>query len=282
MGELSEDYENLSPRTSKSWLKLFARKRLKFVLKLTEKRGERKMLKKKVGSELEKLFTIIMVLMMVFGLTPVVLASDNVPTVSTPKISVTEVSLNTTGSAINVTGVSLNTTSSAINVGATRTLTATIVPTNATNKNVTWKSSNKAVAIVDANGKIFGVGTGTAIITVTTADGKLAATCTVTVSTPKISVTGVSLNTTSSAINVGATRTLTAIIAPTNATNKNVTWKSSNKAVAIVDVYGKIFGVSAGTAVITVTTADGKLTATCTVTVSRPKIPVTGGKLKYN
>jgi len=83
-----------------------------------------------------------------------------------------------------------------------------------------------------------------------------------------ISVTGVSLNKNSSAINVGANDILTAALAPTTATNKNVTWKSSNTAVATVDSNGKVIGVKAGTAVITVTTMDGSKTATCTVTVT--------------
>lgn len=108
-----------------------------------------------------------------------------------------------------------------------------------------------------------------------TVDGKTAA---FTVNTFVIAVTGVSLNVSSSAINVGANETLSATIAPANATNKNVTWTSSNPLVATVDSNGKILGVSAGTAVITITTVDGSKTATCTVTVI-PAMGVTTDRL---
>lgn len=89
-----------------------------------------------------------------------------------------------------------------------------------------------------------------------------------------ITVKGVSLNKKITTINVGANETLTATIAPTSATNQNVTWKSSKPSVATVDSNGKIVGVKAGKAAITVTTVEGSKTATCTVTVrSTPMIP---------
>lgn len=85
--------------------------------------------------------------------------------------------------------------------------------------------------------------------------------------TTVVSVTGVSLDSTSATLNVGETKTLTATVAPTNATNKSVTWSSNNTAVATVSTGGVVTAVSAGTATITVTTADGGKTATCSVTV---------------
>lgn len=84
--------------------------------------------------------------------------------------------------------------------------------------------------------------------------------------------TGVSLNKSITTIDVGANETLTGTIAPDNATNKNVTWKSSNTGVATVDTNGKVVGVSAGTTVITVTTVDGSKTASCTVNVGSPNL----------
>ncbi|MEE0951781.1 MAG: InlB B-repeat-containing protein [Paludibacteraceae bacterium] len=80
-----------------------------------------------------------------------------------------------------VTGVSLNKTSTTLEIGGTETLTATIEPNNATNKNVAWSSSNTSVATVDANGLVTAVAAGTATITVTTEDGNKTATCAVTV-----------------------------------------------------------------------------------------------------
>ena len=89
---------------------------------------------------------------------------------------------------------------------------------------------------------------------------------TITYTTSNVAVTGVSLPSTAS-VEVGNTTQLTATISPSNATNQNVTWSSGNTAVATVASDGTITGVSAGTAVITVTTSDGGYTDTCTVTV---------------
>ena len=83
-----------------------------------------------------------------------------------------------------VTGVALDKTSLSLEVGDTAQLTATVKPDNATNKNVTWSSSAPSIAMVDANGKVTAVGTGTAQITVTTADGSFTAACAVTVEKP--------------------------------------------------------------------------------------------------
>ena len=163
-----------------------------------------------------------------------------------------------------VTGVTLNETSASIVVGTTETLTAIVAPDNATNKNVTWTSSDEGVATV-ADGVVTAVAAGTATITATTVEGGFSATCTVTV-TP-VAVTGVTLNKTSASIVAGTTETLTATVAPDNATNKNVTWTSSNTSVATVDDAGVVTAVAAGTATITVTTEDGGKTATCEVTV---------------
>ena len=177
---------------------------------------------------------------------------------------------------IDVTGVTLNKTVLSLETGASETLTATVTPEDATNKNVTWKSSDESVATVDASGKVTGVKAGEATITVTTEDGGKTATCKVTVSNKEVNVTGVTLNKSTLSLNVGASETLTATIAPADATNQNVTWKSSDAAVATVDANGKVTGVKAGTATITVTTEDGGKTATCAVTVKANTVAVTG------
>ena len=153
----------------------------------------------------------------------------------------------------------------------TGTLTATVEPNNATNRNVTWSSDNPSVATVN-NGVVSAVSEGTATITVTTVDGGYKDTCPVTVTAAPVPVTGVSLNKDSLALGVGDSETLTATVAPANAANQNVTWASSDPSVATVDAAGKVTAVGAGTATITVTTVDGGKTAACTVTV-RPDIP---------
>ena len=189
-------------------------------------------------------------------------SKDNLPEPTPPDIS--------------VTGVTLNKAELALSVGGSETLTATVAPKDATNKNVTWKSSNAAIASVDAAGKVTGVAAGEATITVTTEDGGKTATCKVTVSDTEIKVTGVTLNKTALTLNIGANETLSATVAPADATNQNVTWKSSNAAIASVDANGKVTGVAAGEATITVTTEDGGKTATCKVTVKAATIAVTG------
>lgn len=168
-----------------------------------------------------------------------------------------------------VESVSLDKTSLELTEGETTRLTATVEPDNATNKNVTWSSSNSAVATVDQNGNVEAVGAGIANITVTTVDQSKTATCEATVTAATVPVTGVTLNKTSTSLYVGDTETLTATAEPSDATNKNVTWSSDDTSVATVDASGLVTAVAPGTAVITVTTADGGKTATCTVTVSR-------------
>ena len=173
-----------------------------------------------------------------------------------------------------VKGVTLNKIVLKLYTGGSETLKATITPANATNKYVTWTSSKPTVATVDANGKVTAKSIGMADITVTTKDGGYTATCRVgVVRRPggNVSVTGVTLNKTTLKLTKGTSETLTATIAPTNATNKKVTWASSNAAVATVDASGKVTGVAKGTATITVTTEDGGHTATCAVEVADTK-----------
>ena len=183
------------------------------------------------------------------------------------------------GGDVAVTGVSLNKTTTSIQVGASEKLTATVQPSNATNKAVNWSSNPTSVATVDNSGNVTAVAEGTATITVTTQDGNKTATCNVTVtpaSSDPVAVTGVSLNKTSTTLTVGGSETLTATVQPSNATNKAVNWSSNTTSVATVDNNGKVTAVGEGTATITVTTQDGNKTATCSVTVNAaPPTPPT-------
>ncbi|MDR0286907.1 MAG: Ig-like domain-containing protein, partial [Clostridiales bacterium] len=177
-----------------------------------------------------------------------------------------------------VTGISLNKTSDSIIVGNSDTLTTTIAPDNATNKAVTWSSSNTATATVDQSGKVTAVAPGTATITAATIDCLRTASCAVTVNTAPVAVTSVSLDKNTSALNAGAIDTLVATVNPSNATNKAVTWSSSNTSVATVDQSGRVTAVATGTATITVTTADGGKTAVCTITVTQSVTGITLNK----
>ena len=171
----------------------------------------------------------------------------------------------TVAAAVPVTSVSVDATAS-VYVGETTTLTATVLPDNATNKNVTWESDDETIATVDESGVVTGVAAGEAIITVTSvADNTKTATCAVTV-TP-VAVTGVSVDA-SATVKIGKTVTLTPTISPDNATNKNVTWESDDETIATVDESGVVTGVAAGEATITVKSEeDPTKSASCTVTV---------------
>lgn len=162
--------------------------------------------------------------------------------------------------------VMLNATNMTLDLSETKTaiLTATVTPDSAANKAVTWTSSDTGIATVDASGKVTAVANGTATITASTVNGKKAE-CTVTVQT---SPTKVELNSTSLTLDLSETKTviLTATIIPNSATNKAVTWTSSDTEIATVDTSGKVTAVANGTATITASTVNGH-TARCQVTV---------------
>lgn len=191
-----------------------------------------------------------------------------------------------------VTKITLDKKSLAMKVNEKTKLVVKLEPVNATRKTPSWFSSNKKVAVVAKDGTITAVGAGTTTITAFTETQY--ADCQITVAglyvptpTPKpaikptvkptikptvkpttkpVAVTGVAIDK-SLTLKVKATKTLIALIKPTNATNKTLTWISSNSSVASVDSKGKITAMKAGKATITVKTKDGNKTASCIVTV---------------
>lgn len=270
-------------------------------------------------------------------------------------------------SPVAVTGVSVAPASLSLYAGVTSQLTASVLPANATNQNVTWSSSNSAVATVNSTGLLTAVAVGSATITVTTQDGNRMASCAVTVnpstnftvhfyrpaswgtgvriywwdaqptgilangswpgvlmtnagngwyshtftnvastnlifndgtnqtadltrgttgwyqngvwysSQPNtVPVSSISVSPASSALNVGSTQQLTATVLPSNASNKTVSWSSSNTTVATVSTSGLVTGVASGSANITVTSQDGGYTASSTITVTAPQTPYGG------
>ncbi len=172
-----------------------------------------------------------------------------------------------TSEKVAVTGISLDKTSVTIKVGDTEQITATVAPANASNKTRDRVSSNPEVATIDSDGTITALKAGTATITVTTRDGGFKATCEVTVIPATIEVTGVTLDTDTLNLKVGATHEFEATITPDDADNQTVRYTSSDETVAKM-VGSRLTALKAGTAVITVTTEDGNYTATCTVTVA--------------
>ena len=164
-----------------------------------------------------------------------------------------------------------------LNKGETAVLKASVLPEDATDKSVSWKSSNTTIATVDAEGNVKAVAKGTATITATAKDGTgISASCTVTVKQP---VTKITLNKTTLSLMKGKTTTLTATASPDSANNKAVTWKSSNTKIATVDTNGLVKAVAKGTATITATAKDGSgVSASCTVTVKQPVTKITLNK----
>lgn len=161
--------------------------------------------------------------------------------------------------------ISLDQSSLDLKVGYTQQLTATTTPAGIS---INWTSSDSSIATVDSTGKVTAVKEGQATITATTTDGSnLSAICTVTVANQTIPAKGITLNKTADSIVAGQTDVLVATITPDNATNKNVTWSSSDPSIATIDSNGVVTAIKEGTVTMTVTTADG-LTATCAVTVT--------------
>lgn len=141
-----------------------------------------------------------------------------------------------------------------------------IQPSDAFDKRLKWSSDNEEVATVDENGEVYAHKSGTATITVTTYDGSVSNSCEIIVAKP---VTGVSIEPAEVELTeLGKTVQLTAKIQPEDATNKNVTWKSSNESVCMVSNKGELLTTGYGKTVVLATTEDGNYVGTCIVTVS--------------
>ena len=178
--------------------------------------------------------------------------------------------------------ITSNTSNVSVKVGSSISTSYSITPSNATNKGVTWRSSNSNVASVDGNGKVTGRSVGTATISVTSNDGGKTASYSVHVYND-VAVTGVTITSNKSNVIVRAGTTVgtSCSVAPSNATNKGVTWSSSNSGVATVDGNGTVKGVSAGTANITVKTNDGGKTDSYTVYVYQENVELPGNSKHF-
>lgn len=202
----------------------------------------------------------------------VLLFACEVPEPDGPKPTPTPTPTPPTPTTVAVSSVSLSKTSITLTEGDKETLTATVLPNNATDKTVEWSSSNTSVASV-SNGTVTAIKAGTTTITVKTKDGGKTATCAVTVNAKVIPVSDVTLNKTELTLTEGESETLTATVKPDNATDKTLSWSSSDATVASVDDNGKVTALKAGTATITVKTKDGGKTATCKITVVPSSLP---------
>lgn len=165
-----------------------------------------------------------------------------------------------------VESVSLNYTNMELVIGESQSLTSTVSPTNASNKKVNYTTDNSNIAVVDAAGKISTRSLGETTIRVYSndEDSKATATCRV-----KVKDAGLSLNSSNMELVIGDVQYLTKTVMPENATTKNVTWSSSNPAVATIASTGAVTAVSPGETTITVkcTYTGSNAIATCRVKV---------------
>jgi len=187
--------------------------------------------------------------------------SPNFQTTSQQSLSYTK--------TIKPTKVTLNKKTTSIPINSTEQLIPTISPLNATNQNVTWKSSSTKIATVDSEGNIKGIKKGKATITVKTVDNRKTVKCIVTVTDiPQIvNVTGITLNKINTTIDMESNEQLIATISPLNTTNKDITWESSNSEIVKIDKNGILKGLKIGKTIIMATTVDGNKTASCEVIV---------------
>lgn len=199
-------------------------------------------------------------------------SNNTEPSSTTPTVTSSTPSPST---PVAVSGVALNKKVATVNVGKNVTVKATVTPANADNKTLAWTSSNTKIATV-SNGVVKGVKAGRVIITAKTIDGSnISAKCTVTVKQP---VTRISLSK-KATMYTGKKLTLKTKVNPANASNKALTWKSSNTKIAKVASNGVVTGVKAGTVKITATAKDGsRKSATCTVTVRQSVSKITLSK----
>ncbi len=180
-----------------------------------------------------------------------------------------------------VSSVSLNKSSAELTVGETVKLTATVLPADAKDKTVSWSSSNTSVATVSPTGDVTAVAEGSSTIKATA--GSKSATCAVTVVKPNVTVSSVTLDKDRLDLTVGGTAKLTATVSPADASDKNVTWESSDAAVATVDKDGNVKALKGGTSTVTAK-AGGKsasaLVDVMEVTPSSIGIEAAGGDIK--
>ena len=164
-------------------------------------------------------------------------------------------------------------------IGDKQTLTATVEPMEAVNKSITYKSSNEKIATVDTKGVVTAKAQGTVTITASTKTQSK----TINITVNPIAVQSIKLNKTNVILSSYNPVQLESTITPSNATNQNITWKSSDTSIATVTSYGKVDFKSPGVVTITATTADGNKQASCKFTILKDykAAVVPGSSQKY-
>ena len=168
-----------------------------------------------------------------------------------------------------------------IKKGDSQDLIIVVKPSELSSSKFTWKSSNPNIVKVDENGRIRGINVGKATITVTSSNGKTA-TCVVEVVNAEVSVQKISLTPNNSTIEAGSVIQINAVIEPSNATNRDLVWESSDTSIATVDSNGVVKGLKSGTVTITAKTKDGKVIGSTTITIEEPIIDTDGMVTVYD
>ena len=167
-----------------------------------------------------------------------------------------------------VTGISLPESEVTLEVGDELILSPIYSPADATPKVMPYSTSNSNVLANQGRGVLKAVAPGTATATVYSPDRKYSASCKVTVVAAKVPVTDVAISKSSLSIEIGTNSILNVSVYPSNATNKKVSWISSNNSIVTVGSNGELTAKAIGTATITVKTDDGGYEAKCVVTVT--------------
>lgn len=179
----------------------------------------------------------------------------------------------TVNAVVSVTGVSLNKKSIELEEGQQSTLTPIITPEDAAHKGVTWKSRNPDVAQVEM-GVVLAKSAGETYVIVNTIDGHFTDSCYVKVNARYVPVESVKITSYRTNLTVGESCQFAVEVTPANATDKSVTWSSSNKDVLTVDEHGNVAALAVGVADVIVTSVDGQKKDVCTVKVEPQAVPV--------
>ena len=181
----------------------------------------------------------------------------------TATCEVTVIKSDTPVEPVHVESVSLDKETAAMEIGETLALSATVLPANADDKSVAWKSTNPEIAEVDQNGNVTAISSGTVTITATTTNGGKVAGCEVTVSAAFIPVESVTFEHDELISFPGDSYPLIVTVLPENATNKTITWSSSDASVVSVTQDGQVTGHAEG--LVTITAKAGDKEATCII-----------------
>lgn len=191
------------------------------------------------------------------------ISSENISETSSEEVSSEDTTVHVTSVAIDAVS------STTLTVEDTLQLSATVLPEDATDKTVSWSTTDANIASVSDTGLVTAVGAGNATITVTSTDGELTDTIDLTINPKIIHVTSVTLSAGSTTIEVGETLALSVSVLPEDATDKTVTWASSNKNVATVSESGVVTALEMGETTITASSIDGNISDSITIRVEK-------------